>query len=77
MSPTIGLPPPEPESCLVHSRGSRYRGGTSPLTGLLNFAQPLECEQVLTKAGRMKACDPQSPQLPLTCRHGRSAQGSW
>lgn len=28
MSPTIGLPPPEPESCLVHSRASRYRGGT-------------------------------------------------
>lgn len=28
MSPTIGLPPPEPESCLVHSRVSRYKGGT-------------------------------------------------
>jgi len=28
MSPTIGLPPPEPESCLVHSRASRFKGGT-------------------------------------------------
>lgn len=28
MSPTIGLPPPEPESCLVHSRTSRFKGGT-------------------------------------------------
>jgi hypothetical protein len=28
MSPTIGLPPPEPESCLVHSRVSSYKGGT-------------------------------------------------
>lgn len=28
MSPTIGLPPPDPESCLVHSRVSRFKGGT-------------------------------------------------
>ena len=28
MSPTIGLPPPEPEICLVHSRASRFKGGT-------------------------------------------------
>lgn len=28
MSPTIGLPPPESESCLVHSRASRFKGGT-------------------------------------------------
>jgi hypothetical protein len=28
MSPTIGLPPPESESCLVHSRVSRFKGGT-------------------------------------------------
>jgi len=28
MSPTIGLPPPEPESCLVTSRVSRFKGGT-------------------------------------------------
>ena len=28
MSPTIGLPPPEPERCLVHSRASRFKGGT-------------------------------------------------
>jgi hypothetical protein len=28
MSPTIGLPPPEPESCLITSRVSRFKGGT-------------------------------------------------
>lgn len=28
MSPTIGLPPPDPESCLVTSRVSRFKGGT-------------------------------------------------
>ena len=28
MSPTIGLPPPDPESCLVQSRVSRFKGGT-------------------------------------------------
>ncbi len=28
MSPTIGLPPPEPESCLIASRVSKFRGGT-------------------------------------------------
>lgn len=28
MSATIALPPPEPESCLIASRVSRYRGGT-------------------------------------------------
>ncbi len=28
MSPTIGLPPPESESCLVQSRASRFKGGT-------------------------------------------------
>lgn len=28
MSPTIGLPPPQPASCLITSRVSRYRGGT-------------------------------------------------
>lgn len=28
MSPTIGLPPPETESCLVTSRVSRFKGGT-------------------------------------------------
>jgi hypothetical protein len=28
LSPTIGLPPPEPESCLVTSRVSSFKGGT-------------------------------------------------
>lgn len=28
MSPTIGLPPPDPETCLVTSRVSRFKGGT-------------------------------------------------
>lgn len=28
MSPTIGLPPPDPEICLVTSRVSRFKGGT-------------------------------------------------
>jgi hypothetical protein len=28
LSPTIGLPPPEPESCLVASRVSSFKGGT-------------------------------------------------
>lgn len=28
LSPTIGLPPPEPESCLVSSRVSSFKGGT-------------------------------------------------
>jgi hypothetical protein len=28
MSPSIGLPPPDPESCLVASRVSRFKGGT-------------------------------------------------
>ena len=28
MSPTIGLPPPDPEICLVASRVSRFKGGT-------------------------------------------------
>ncbi len=28
MSPIIGLPLPEPESCLVYSRASRYKGGS-------------------------------------------------
>ena len=28
MSPSIGLPPPDPEICLVTSRLSRFRGGT-------------------------------------------------
>lgn len=28
MSPTIELPPPDPESCLITSRVSRYKGGT-------------------------------------------------
>lgn len=28
MSPTIGLPPPDPESCLVVGRESRFKGGT-------------------------------------------------
>jgi hypothetical protein len=28
MSPSIGLPPPDPETCLVTSRLSRFRGGT-------------------------------------------------
>lgn len=28
MSPTIGLPPPDPESCLVAGRESRFKGGT-------------------------------------------------
>jgi hypothetical protein len=28
MSPTIGLPPPDPEICLVTSRESRFKGGT-------------------------------------------------
>ncbi len=29
MSPTIGLPPPDPEICLVTSRVSRFKGGPS------------------------------------------------
>lgn len=28
MSPSIGLPPPDPETCLVTSRVSRFKGGT-------------------------------------------------
>ena len=28
MSPTIGLPPPDPEGCLVTPRESRFKGGT-------------------------------------------------
>lgn len=28
MSPSIGLPPPSPETCLVTSRVSRFKGGT-------------------------------------------------
>ena len=28
MSPTIGLPPPDPEICLVTPRVSRFKGGT-------------------------------------------------
>lgn len=28
LSPTIGLPPPDPESCLVASRVSSFKGGT-------------------------------------------------
>lgn len=28
MSPSIGLPPPSPETCLVTSRESRFKGGT-------------------------------------------------
>ncbi len=28
MSPSIGLPPPDPETCLVGSRVSRFKGGT-------------------------------------------------
>lgn len=37
LSPTIGLPPPEPESCLVASRVSRYKGGTLIAEGVYDL----------------------------------------
>ncbi len=38
MSPTIGLPPPDPEICLVTARVSRFKGGTLIDEGVRDLA---------------------------------------
>lgn len=60
MSPTIGLPPPEPESCLVHSRVSRYKGGTL----IDEDVDDLESHE-------RRVCDPDGyrPEACPTCSH--------
>jgi hypothetical protein len=60
MSPTIGLPPPDPESCLVQSRVSRFKGGT-----LINEdVQDLEAHE-------RRLCDPDGyrPGRCARCAH--------
>jgi hypothetical protein len=60
MSPTIGLPPPDPEICLVTSRVSRFKGGT------------LIDEDVLDlEAHERRVCDPDGyrPQRCPRCGH--------
>lgn len=60
MSPTIGLPPPEPESCLVHSRASRFKGGTL----IDEEVRDLESHE-------RRVCDPDGyrPEACLRCGH--------
>lgn len=60
LSPTIGLPPPEPESCLVASRVSSFKGGT------------LIAEDVRDLDGHLRRiCDPDSyrPDRCPRCGH--------
>lgn len=60
MSPTIGLPPPEPESCLVQSRASRFKGGTL----IDEDVRDLETHE-------RRVCDPDGyrPAACPACRH--------
>lgn len=61
MSPTIGLPPPDPESCLVQSRVSRFKGGTL----IDEDVQDLEAHE-------RRLCDPDGyrPGRCPRCGHG-------
>jgi len=61
MSPTIGLPPPDPESCLVQSRVSRFKGGTL----IDEDIQDLEAHE-------RRLCDPDGyrPGRCPRCGHG-------
>jgi len=62
MSPTIGLPPPEPESCLVQSRASRarYKGGTL----IQEDVRDLE-----THERRVRDPDAYRPEACPRCKH--------
>ena len=65
LSPTIGLPPPDPESCLVASRVSSFKGGT------------LVAEDVRDlDANRRRICDPDGYRLDRCprCGHRRAAR---
>lgn len=55
MSPTIRLPPPEPENCLVTSRVSRFKGGTLIDEGVRDL-----------DAHRRRVCDPDGYR-PASC----------
>jgi hypothetical protein len=60
MRPTIGLPPPDAESCLVQSRVSRYKGGT-----VINE------DVVDLDSHQRRVCDPDGyrPDSCPRCRH--------
>lgn len=59
MSPTIGLPPPDPESCLVASRVSRFKGGTLIDEGVRDL-----------DAHARRVCDPDGYRPPCCPRCG-------
>jgi len=61
LSPTIGLPPPDPESCLVASRVSSFKGGTLIAEGVRDLDAHLR-----------RICDPDGyrPERCPRCGHG-------
>lgn len=61
LSPTIGLPPPDPESCLVASRVSSFKGGTL----IAEDVRDLDAHQ-------RRLCDPDGyrPDRCPRCDHG-------
>lgn len=60
MSPSIGLPPPSPETCLVASRVSRFRGGTLIDEDVLDLA---------AHERRLSAPDGYRPERCARCGH--------
>jgi|GEM_PF-1317759 len=61
MSPSIGFPPPDPETCLVTSRVSRFKGGTL----IDDQVRDLETHE-------RRVCDPDGyrPRRCPRCGHG-------
>ena len=58
MSPSIGLPPPSPETCLVASRVSRFKGGTLIDDGVrdLETHESRVCDPDGYRPGRCPRC---------------------